>query len=712
MSQPIEQIASLTVGTVESVSPSEIKILLDTNAPQATALNTGVPTGFPRINSYLLIPNESGAVVGLIVWLGVERSSFPKRIGMKDFGLIDLPFPLRKVIITPLGTLTVRKDQENNENIYELERGVLAFPSVGDLALLPTAKQLRGIVQASKPEDRRIKIGTSSLSANADITVDPDKLFGRHLAVLGNTGSGKSCSVAGLIRWSLEAAKKENKNSLNPINARFIILDPNGEYHDAFKDLGTRIFTITDTPQEKEKALVVPAWSWNSYEWAAFGRAAPGIQRPLLGRALREVRSGGQLNEPIEMRLHRMILTCTISCRNILRKGSEAYSDFPGCKNFGLKLARLIEDMEQYLGITTGKINQLLSVGLDVIKQIHIRYHAPYFDRKKNEQVNDSYNPFSETDIKNVITALETILKDTGGDTQVPEISEDAPIPFDTKILVNHLEQIAEQVGETQRMESLLLRMRMLLADGRLGPVVNSPLYSDLAKWLDDYIGNNQASNGNIAILDLSLISPEVLNTIIAVIARLVFEATLRYRKLYKEHKELPVVLVLEEAHNFIRKGGEAEDGPPSPSQMCRQTFERIAREGRKFGLGLVLSSQRPSELSPTVLSQCNTFLLHRIVNDQDQELLGKLVPDNLKGLLNELPTLPSRQAILLGWAAPVPVLVEMTKLEEKQCPRSSDPHFWNVWTGQEERTINWNSITSDWMGIPTSEQSSNDGSS
>jgi len=137
--KPIEQLAALAIGTVEEVSPAEIKVLLDTNAPQATALNTGVPTGFPRINGYVLIPNETGAVVGMVVWLGVERSAYPKRTGLKDFGLVDLPFPTRKMTVTPLGTLVAERQA------YRLRRGVSAFPSVGDPVLLPTARQLKSI---------------------------------------------------------------------------------------------------------------------------------------------------------------------------------------------------------------------------------------------------------------------------------------------------------------------------------------------------------------------------------------------------------------------------------------------------------------------------------------------------------------------------------------------------------------------------------------
>jgi len=134
------------------------------------------------------------------------------------------------------------------------------------------------------------------------------------------------------------------------------------------------------------------------------------------------------------------------------------------------------------------------------------------------------------------------------------------------------------------------------------------------------------------------------------------------------------------------------------------ELVERIAREGRKFGLGLVLSSQRPSELSPTVLSQCNTFLLHRISNDRDQELVHRLVPDNLQGLLRELPSLPSQSAILLGWASELPVLVRMNDLPKAQQPRSDDPEFWGVWVGKDddgkaiERECDWKSIADDWQ--------------
>jgi len=235
MTTPIERLSSLVVGAVESVSPNEIRVLLELEAPHTTALNTGTPAPFPRINGYVLIPNESGATVAYISWIGIERSPFPKRSGLKDFGLIDLPFPLRKMLVSPVGTLTSKRDRETGATKYDLSRGVVAFPSVGDQVLMPTPEQVEAIV-GSNDTDRRVRLGVSPMASSAAIMVDPDKLFGRHLAVLGNTGSGKSCTVAGLIRWSLRAADEaiHGAGKTGVPNARFIVLDPNGEYAKAF----------------------------------------------------------------------------------------------------------------------------------------------------------------------------------------------------------------------------------------------------------------------------------------------------------------------------------------------------------------------------------------------------------------------------------------------------------------------------------------------
>jgi DNA helicase HerA-like ATPase len=297
------------VGTVESVSPNEIRVVLDLDAPQAIALNAGEPQRFPRINGFVLVPNETGSLVGVVAWLGVERSPYPKRTGLRDFGLVDLPYPLRKMAVVPLGTLKSRLVDGTLH--YELHRGVAGFPSVGDPVHLPTSSELRALVEA-RDADRRVTIGTSPLGANAAVSVDPDKLFGRHLAILGNTGSGKSCSVAGLIRWSLQAAEGGRLDPSAPTNARFIVLDPNGEYRQTFADLANvRLFEVNTNPGSDVEGpdadpLRVPAWMWDSHEWAAFAQAAAGTQRPLLVQGLRNMRAGATLEGGPGARLARL----------------------------------------------------------------------------------------------------------------------------------------------------------------------------------------------------------------------------------------------------------------------------------------------------------------------------------------------------------------------------------------------------------------------
>ena len=286
MSQaPFEQAGSLRIGTVDFVSPDEIRVALDIEAPESVALNAGLPRPFPRVNGYLLISVDEAFLVGQVEWLTVERSAFPKRRGMQDFGLVDLPYPLRRLRLNPLGTLRTGADGGQ----YVFRRGADALPSVGATVVLPSESQLRSIVESG--ERRRVMIGKSPLAGDADVCVDPNRLFGRHLAVLGNTGSGKSCSVAGLIRWSLEQAKQER--SEGQPNARFIVLDPNGEYSRAFggEDLvKARIFKVN--PSDGELELKVPLWFWNSAEWCSFTQASARTQRPLLRRALREVKAG------------------------------------------------------------------------------------------------------------------------------------------------------------------------------------------------------------------------------------------------------------------------------------------------------------------------------------------------------------------------------------------------------------------------------------
>jgi len=688
MSQtPFAHAESLRIGTVEFISPDEVKVLLDIEAPDSVALNAGGVRPFPRVNSYVLLPVDDGYLVGQIEWLTIERSAFPKRRGVQDFGLIDLPYPLRKMSLNPVGTL---RNQAGQEERYVFRRGADALPSVGSAVLLPTEKQLRSIVESG--ERRHVRIGTSPLASNAEVRIDPDRLFGRHLAVLGNTGSGKSCSVAGLIRWSLEAAQSQRQGKDKP-NARFIVLDPNGEYSRAFGGAGSvkaRIFKIS--PEVGERALHVPLWFWNSAEWSSFTQASAKTQRPTLIQALRTVRDRQtEAPESISHELRRFLRTIVTTIR-IEKNAGTPWGVFPKPKSFFEKLEKWRNSLEQDLATLQGDEHLQLNAFIQQLQSCHNARPGshPQYD-------------FSREEVSGLLGAASNAHAAFGGsESDTEPLDVDAPLPFTGDAFLRSVEATAEMLNVSEHTETLLIRIRSLLRDSRIRQVIGDSSDETLEQWLVDNIGADSAENGCLSIIDLSLVPTEVIHVVTAVIARMIFESLQRYRKLNKV--VLPTVLVMEEAHTFIKRYKDDIENYDA-STVCCQVFERIAREGRKFGLGLVLSSQRPSELSPTVLSQCNTFLLHRISNDRDQELVHRLVPDNLRGLLRELPSLPSQNAILLGWASELPVLVKMDDLPKTQQPHSDDPDFWNVWTGKDadgktvERSADWKPIADDWQG-------------
>ncbi|GJA13358.1 ATP-binding protein [Aeromonas caviae] len=687
---PLAYADSLRIGTIDFVSPDEIKVLIDIEAPDGVALNTGTPRPFPRINGYVLIPSDDGYLVAQVEWITIERSQYPKRKGMQDFGLVDLPYPLRKMSLNPLGVLAYEGRDTNDEDSYRFQRGVESYPTVGEAVLLPTPRQLRAIVESG--DNRRIKIGTSPLAANAEVRIDPDRLFGRHLAVLGNTGSGKSCSVAGLIRWSMDEARKA-RGGEDP-NARFIVLDPNGEYANTFRDMSkVRVFAVE--PSEGIEQLQVPLWFWNSAEWSAFTQASAKAQRPTLVQALRSVRDGALSSIATPSHEMRRYLRTLVSILLLERNAGSPWGRFPGPKNFFEKLKKWQDGLDEQDSFTADE-NTILGAVRDKLTAL--------FDARSGQY--PTYD-FTRGEINELLSLIQTAHATFGGsDTDILPIDADVPRAFTGDQLLRSVEATAELLGVSEYVETMLMRIRTILSDSRMKVVSGDANGLALDEWLRNYIGDNQASNGSVTVIDLSLVPAEVVHIITAVIARMTLESLQRYRKLH-HGKTLPTVLVMEEAHTFIKRYHDDAENQNSAA-ICCQVFEKIAREGRKFGLGLVLSSQRPSELSPTVLSQCNSYLLHRISNDRDQELVHKLVPDNLRGLLRDLPSLPSRHAILLGWASELPVLVQMNALPENHRPKSDDPDFWTVWSGegldvneqgeQQERTVNWKTVADDWQ--------------
>lgn len=484
---PFQHAESLRIGTVDFVSPDEIKVALDIEAPESVALNAGVPRSFPRVNSYVLIPVDDGYLVGQIEWLTVERSAFPKRRGMQDFGLVDLPYPLRKMSLNPLGILRKKSTSPEEGEEYSFRRGADTLPSIGTGVLLPTDTQLRCIVESG--ERRRVKIGTSPLAGDAEVCVDPDRLFGRHLAVLGNTGSGKSCSVAGLIRWSLEQAQSEGGASPN---ARFIVLDPNGEYSRAFADpkssAKARIFRVAPDTKAGELPLQVPLWFWNSAEWCSFTQAKGGTQRPVLRQSLREVRAGrtsGQISveEESRLRLRRYLSAMLIQINAALRLGLEKSEE----SKFGFRLKAYFEDLETQKQEFGDYVEDLAAISMALSAAIGatIREYPPG---------NHYFRAFNRALIVPIQENLLGLLGKLGGIIYQEGPEEDSPRPFDGAAFADQIEFVGQQQNVPQFIDFLVTRIRTMLADTRMKSIVGTTDGVTLEQWLTNYIGGTDVT--------------------------------------------------------------------------------------------------------------------------------------------------------------------------------------------------------------------------
>jgi hypothetical protein len=195
---------------------------------------------------------------------------------------------------------------------------------------------------------------------------------------------------------------------------------------------------------------------------------------------------------------------------------------------------------------------------------------------------------------------------------------------------------------------------------------------SDLPEILKQFIGYSDAENENITIIDLSGIPFEVLSIVVSLISRLVFDFCFYYKSVKESSKEAPFLLVLEEAHNYIPQSEGAK------YHSVKKSIERIAKEGRKYGLSLMIVSQRPSEISETIFSQCNNFVAMRLTNPSDQQYVKRLMPDSVSAITDTLPVLERQEALIIGDSIPIPTIVRIKDLTDK--PDSNDIAFRSEW--------------------------------
>lgn len=258
-------------------------------------------------------------------------------------------------------------------------------------------------------------------------------------------------------------------------------------------------------------------------------------------------------------------------------------------------------------------------------------------------------------------------------------ITVDTPVPYKLGDLLANVEAQAQGLTASKKEshDKIIAKVKAMQADKRFAFLVrpDADVTDGLAATIQQYL-RIPTGNKPISIIDLSGVPSDVVDVVVSVLCRMIFDFAVWSPRPVK----VPILLVCEEAHRYAPRSNAAAFQP------TKQALARIAKEGRKYGVSLGLVSQRPSELAETILSQCNTIIALRMSNEQDQNFVQRALPDAVRSLVDVLPTLRAQEALIVGEGTAVPVRVRFSDLADDRRPHSADVPFATLW---KENTAN-----------------------
>lgn len=460
-------------------------------------------------------------------------------------------------------------------------------------------------------DDKRYTFPMGKLVQNkeVDLKINGNVFFGKHIGIVGSTGSGKSCTVAKILQEAVGISDGTNIYASEQKNAHIIIFDIHSEYKAAFNLEENQKFSLNYLDVEK---LKLPYWLMNSEELESIFIES------------NEANSHNQISQ-----FRRAV---------ILNK-----------EKHNPTLNRVTYDTPVYFNIEE-VYNYISNMNEEVISKIADQEQLPKIIDEENHQVeiHDRVRYF-EKKYKFIPTSTAAASKASNG-------------PFN---------------GEFNR---FLSRLENKINDRRLGFLMKPQKEdgteyksNDFDEILKQFLG--YLNKANISIIDLSGVPFEVLSITVSLISRIIFDFCFHFSKLKHEKNEVndvPFMIVCEEAHNYVPKNGNVDYA------SSKKSIERIAKEGRKYGISLMVVSQRPSEVSDTIFAQCNNFIALRLTNTTDQLYIKNLLPNNTNAIADVLPTLQPGQCLIVGDASPIPAIVQLDKPNPE--PQSKNVNVYDIW--------------------------------
>lgn len=491
------------------------------------------------------------------------------------------------------------------------DRGSLLLPVPTEPVYVTDAQTLDKLFASD--EQHNFVLGSLSMNRQISFKIDGNRFFSKHIAIVGSTGSGKSCTVARILHDVVGIGEKTNSNKSQQNNSHLVIFDVHDEYTAAFTLDKNEAFTLNRLDID---TLHLPYWLMNSEELESMFIES------------NEANSHNQISQ----------------FKQAVVLNKEKYN--PAVKEVTYDTPVYFSIQEVY--------NYIENMNREVI------------GRLEGEEKPKLANGSLVTERKNFYfeKILSFIAPSTAGATK----ATNGPFNGDFNRFVSRLE--AKLTDK---------RLHFLLSSKK--PDSTPYQTEDFESLMKQFLG--YLNKSNVTIIDLSGIPFEVLSITVSLVSRLIFDFCFHYSKLrhgINELNDVPVMLVCEEAHNYIPRNNDVA------YRASRKSLERIAKEGRKYGLSLMVVSQRPSEVSETIFAQCNNFLSLRLTNDADQNYVKRLFPDNTNAITEVLPNLAPGECVVVGDAVLLPAVIRMPL-------PNPEPHSQSVKV-QKEWLEPWREIT------------------
>ncbi|EDP95876.1 DUF87 domain-containing protein [Kordia algicida OT-1] len=547
------------------------------------------------LGSFVKITDDSNNAI-----IGMLQSYKIKDINDIENETIERKEPSFILDIQPMGYLKDNEFKRGGQEITIPPNDV----SIADTALLKDIFSRN----ANNENEFTFSFGTLSYDDEVDITLEGNNFFNKHIALVGSSGSGKSCTVAQILHSAIKQTDKQ-KEAKQKNNARVLIFDLHGEYKEAFPACN---YLSVDK-------LKLPYWLLNGEE---------------LTDLFIDSNESNHHNQYHQLK-NAIVL-------NKIKHNPHKKIDFDTPAYFSLN--EVINYIKNINNLTVYyKDGNIYFAVLPALTPIE------YDENKLWERIN---------------------FENSTGNSKHKE--------FDAKV--------SKYGGFNDQFDRFISRLESRKSDNRLDFIIKKGETNNteqLPNIIKQFLGFKDDKNtSNVTVIDLSGISFDVLSVAVSLVSRLMFNFMYYSKKIHTSQEiENPILLVYEEAHNYIPKHSEVK------YRAVKESIERIAKEGRKYGISAMIISQRPSEISETIFSQCNSFVVMRLTNPTDQNYIKKLMPDSINSISDNLSGLESREALVLGSSIPMPTILKVNKLADNKKPKSTDVDFMDKWKE------NWNEL-------------------